>query len=138
MASAAVSDWLQPGEHRIDALIASNRDPGRERTVLLSTAAPGTDRRVGGVGSRLAVRLQDKHLRCSFPALYQRIRGFPGGSAGKESSCNAGDMGSIPGSGRCPGEGNGNPLIFLPGESHGQRSLVGYRVGHVLATKQQQ
>ena len=38
----------------------------------------------------------------------------------------AGDPGSIPGLGRSPGEGNGNPFPFLPGESHGQRSLVGY------------
>ena len=36
--------------------------------------------------------------------------GFPGGSDGKEFACNAGDLGSIPGSGRAPGEGNGNPL----------------------------
>ena len=36
--------------------------------------------------------------------------GFLGSSAGKESICNAGDLGSIPGSGRSPGEGNGNPL----------------------------
>ena len=35
---------------------------------------------------------------------------FPGGSDGKASACNAGDPGSIPGSGRSPGEGNGNPL----------------------------
>ena len=35
---------------------------------------------------------------------------FPGDSADKESACNAGDPGSIPGSGRSPGEGNGNPL----------------------------
>ena len=35
--------------------------------------------------------------------------GFPGGSEGKESACNPGDLGSIPGSGRSPGEGNGNP-----------------------------
>ena len=35
---------------------------------------------------------------------------FPGGSDSKESACNAGDSGSIPGSGRSPGEGNGNPL----------------------------
>ena len=34
---------------------------------------------------------------------------FPGGSDGKESACNAGDLGSIPGSGRSPGEGHGNP-----------------------------
>ena len=39
--------------------------------------------------------------------------GFPGGSYGKESSCNAGDLGSIPGLGRSPGEGNGNPLHIL-------------------------
>ena len=36
--------------------------------------------------------------------------GFPGGSDGKASACNAGDPGLIPGSGRSPGEGNGNPL----------------------------
>ena len=41
--------------------------------------------------------------------------------------CNAGDPGSIPGSGRPPGEGNGNPAtLFLAGESHGQRSLADY------------
>ena len=39
-------------------------------------------------------------------------QGFPGSSGGKESVCNAGDMGSIPGSGRSPGEGNGNPLQY--------------------------
>ena len=47
----------------------------------------------------------------------------------KNSPANAGDvrdMGSIPGSGRSPGEGHGNPLVFLPGESYGQRSLAGY------------
>ena len=36
--------------------------------------------------------------------------GFPGGSAGKESACNAEDLGSIPGLGRSPGEGKGYPL----------------------------
>ena len=38
--------------------------------------------------------------------------GFPGGSDGKESACNAGDPGSIPGEGRFPGEGNGNLLQY--------------------------
>ena len=38
--------------------------------------------------------------------------GSPGGSDGKESACNAGDQGSIPGSGRSPGEGNGYPLQY--------------------------
>ena len=40
------------------------------------------------------------------------IIGFPRGSAGKESACNAGDLGSIPGLGRSPGEGKGYPLQF--------------------------
>ena len=52
---------------------------------------------------------------------------FLGSSESKESVCNAGDPGSIPGSGRCPGEGNGNPLQYCCLENpHGQKSLVGY------------
>ena len=43
---------------------------------------------------------------------------FPGGSDGKESTCNAKDLGSIPGLGRSPGGGRGNPTpVFLPGET---------------------
>ena len=52
------------------------------------------------------------------------ILGFPGSSDGKESACNAGDSGLTSRSGRSPGEGNGYP--FLPGESHGLKSLVSY------------
>ena len=53
--------------------------------------------------------------------------GFPGGSDGKESACNAGDMCSIPGLGRFSGEGNGNPLQYSCLENaHGQRSLADY------------
>ena len=37
------------------------------------------------------------------------LSAFPGGSVGKETACKAGNVGSIPGSGRLPGEGNGNP-----------------------------
>ena len=44
--------------------------------------------------------------------VYIRNMGFPGGSDGQESACNAGDLGSIPGSGRYPGEGNGSPLQY--------------------------
>ena len=50
-----------------------------------------------------------------FMIISMKIKVFPGGSVGKESSCYAedtGDMGSIPGSGRSPGEGNGNPLQY--------------------------
>ena len=39
-----------------------------------------------------------------------KLLDFPGGSDGKESACNVGDLGSIPGLGRSPGEGNGYPL----------------------------
>ena len=40
------------------------------------------------------------------------VMDFPGGSDGKESACSSGDLGSIPGSGRTPGEGNGNTLQY--------------------------
>ena len=53
-------------------------------------------------------------------------RSLPCGSEGKESACNAGETGSIPGSGRSPREGHENPLMFWPGECPGQRSLAGY------------
>ena len=56
--------------------------------------------------------------------------GFPGGSDSKEFACNAGDLGSVPRSGRFPGERNGNPLQYrrILENSQGQRSLVGYIV----------
>ena len=44
--------------------------------------------------------------------LFFLIGGFPGDSAGKESACNAGDLGSIPVLGRSPGEGKGNPRQY--------------------------
>ena len=56
---------------------------------------------------------------CVFKKLY-------GGAEVKASACNVGDLGSIPGSGRSPGEGWQPTPVFLPGEPHGQRSLVGY------------
>ena len=58
--------------------------------------------------------------------------GFPGGSDGKASACNVGAPSLIPGLGRSPGEGNGNPLqdsrtpVLLPRKFHGWRTLVGY------------
>ena len=52
---------------------------------------------------------------------------FPGGSDGKESTCNAEDLGLIPGLGRSLERGLGNPLQYSCLENpHGQRSLVGY------------
>ena len=59
-----------------------------------------------------------------FAFLYQM---FPGGSDGKTSAYNAGDPGSIPGSGKIPWRRiwQSTPVL-LPGKSHGQRSVVGY------------
>ena len=53
---------------------------------------------------------------------FQAFMGFPGGSAGNESTCNVGDLGSIPGLGRSPGEGIGYPL------QHSWASLVAQMV----------
>ena len=59
--------------------------------------------------------------------MLHRVGGFPGGSGGKESACNVGDLGSIPGWGKIPWRRKWQPTpVFLPGESHGQRGLVGY------------
>ena len=44
--------------------------------------------------------------------------GFPGGSDSEESACNVGEQGLITGSGRCPGEGNGNPFQYSCPENH--------------------
>ena len=54
-------------------------------------------------------------MNCSTP-------GFPGGSDGKESACNVGDLASIPGLGRSPREGNGNPLQYSCLENSMDRS----------------
>ena len=69
--------------------------------------------------------------------------GFPCSSVGKESACNAGDLGSIPGLERSPGEGNGNPLQYSGRENPMDRGaweatvhgVHGARVGQDLVTK---
>ena len=59
--------------------------------------------------------------------VFRMLQGLPWWLSGKASACNARDLGSIPGSGRSPGEGNGNPLQHSCLEkSHGWRSLIGY------------
>ena len=56
--------------------------------------------------------------------------GFPGGSDSKESTCNKGDLGSIPGLGRSPGEGKGYPLQYSGLENSVDYSPWGRKVGH--------
>ena len=69
----------------------------------------------------------EKERYTQLNAEFQRIaRSFPGGSNGKESDCNAGDLGLIPGFGRSPGEGHSNALQYCLENPHGQRGLAGY------------
>ena len=66
----------------------------------------------------------------------RRVWGFPCGSDGKESACNAGDLGSIPGLERSPGEGKGNPLQYsclenpMDREAWWLQSMESQRVRH--------
>ena len=68
------------------------------------------------------------HLLSTYEVI-QEIKGFPLWLSGKESACNTGDtgdVGSVPGSGKIPWRRAWQPTpVFLPGESHGQRSLAG-------------
>ena len=82
--------------------------------------------------------------RCTLPHFYFTVNfpeillftGFPHSSFGKESACNAGDLGLIPGWGRSSGEGNGNPHQYSCLESPKDREVHGVaRVRHDLATK---
>ena len=69
------------------------------------------------------------HFFLIHPSVGHSSRDFPSDSDGKESVCNVGDLGSIPGLGRCPGEGNGNPLQYscpenpMDGESLGSQRV---------------
>ena len=67
-------------------------------------------------------------LRLNSLYLISLTLSFPGGSDSKAYACNTGDLGSIPGLGRSPGGGHGNPLQYSCLENpHGQKSLAGYR-----------
>ena len=61
-------------------------------------------------------------IKCSSP-----FTGYTGGSAGKESSCNVGELGSIPGLGRFPGEGIIPTPVFWPGEFRGLYGPCGHK-----------
>ena len=96
---SVVSDSLQPMNRSTPGLPVHHQLPESTQT------------HVHGVGDAIQPShpLSFKNLQnlcgvCPFPL------GFPGGSAGKESTCSAGDLGLIPGLGRSPGEGNGYPL----------------------------
>ena len=106
--------WLQPAgvTHWQEEENAMGDDPGGICVVVrlpwwlswlricLQCGRPGFHSWVGKICWR--------RERLSIPVFL----GFPGGSAAKESACNVGDLGSIPGLGRSPGGGNGNPLLY--------------------------
>ena len=80
---------------------------------------------------------RSKSYRVIFAKVFEDLMSFPfpGGSAGKEFTCNAGDPGLIPGLGRSPGEGNGYPLQYSGLENSMDCIVHGIaRVGHDWAT----
>ena len=82
---------------------------------------------ISGIPTSITVRSVQLHIRLDSLMNSGDYSGFPGGSDGKESACNVGDPGSIPGLGISPGGENGYPLQYSCLENpHGQRSLVGY------------
>ena len=82
---------------------------------------------ISGIPTSITVRSVQLHIRLDSLMNSGDYSGFPGGSDGKESACNVGDPGSIPGLGRSPGEWNGNTLQYTCLENaHGQRSLACY------------
>ena len=91
-----------------------------------TTALSSADCDVGIDGWPLFIHMMPRSWDIN---LYFSNLGFPGGSDGKESACNVGDLDSIPGSGRSPGEGNGYPLQYSCLEKPMDRSLVGYTPG---------
>ena len=72
----------------------------------LTTKSPGDFIQANGLNTIYML------MNPKFTSLFQIYTSFPGGSEGKAAACNAGDPGSIPGLGRSPGEGNGNPLQY--------------------------
>ena len=62
--------------------------------------------------ANILIKPEEMVLRTSDLQAVGQKQGFPGSSAGKESACNAGDPGSVPGLGRSPGEGIGFPLQY--------------------------
>ena len=139
-------NWRAPAGRSSDCPIHSRVDWGREGTVsqpapqlgpgLLVLVQPSSSSSEEWTHVSVSQEQQHKGLLPFTPLPL----GFPGGSEVKVSACNAGDLGLIPGSGRSPGEGNGNPLQYLAWripwieEPGGLQSMGSQRVGHNWAT----
>ena len=103
-------------------------EPVKKRTALLSTIEDLKDSLLKALWVYFYKSFLLKYLYSLYILhLCKQQHGFPGASAGKESSCNVGDLCSIPGLGRSPGGGHGHPLQYsCLKNSCGQRSLAGY------------
>ena len=87
--------------------------PSREEEHKNKTAAPRKVAPNTGTGvSMMNHKLRTKRAFLIFGGSSDPSWGFPGGSDSKAAACNAEGQGSIPGLGRSPGEGNGNPLQY--------------------------
>ena len=129
--SKAQSPWKEPsvGLGRCEYVRTPDRGRmlGQASHVHRHEKAPGPSRREGSFFATRTVAPVGLNSAVSHLHKGTVPRGLPGGSDGKATAYNAGDPGSFPGSGRSPGEGNGNPLQYSCLEkSHGWRSLVGY------------
>ena len=103
--------WLQ-------SLSAVILEPKKIKSVMVSIVSPSICHEVMGPDAMILV---------FWPLSFKSTFCFPGGSEGKASACNAGDLGSISDSGRSPGAGNGNPLQYPYLENPMDwGSLVGY------------
>ena len=84
---------------------------GIKMTMYWTLIVPGKKKKVEG------------RFKLSFESLFEEYV-FPGGSDDKESSCNAGDLGLVPGLRRCPGGGHGNPLWRIPNDRGAWQAAV--------------
>ena len=108
-----------------------NQPPPQERCMCVCSQHGASSGKIED--STALTRPSNRFIKC-----YLCPRGFPAGSVVKKPPAKAGDAGSTPGSGRSPGEGNGNPLqCSLPGDFHGGLQATGsQRAEHSCGTEQ--
>ena len=99
----------------LHALLQVLRDPGHHDSLLSGSLSLSLALLAAKISPAQAVSVPPQPTvakRSFLPGAVLRLKGFPGGSDGKKSACNAGDPGSTLGSGRSPGRGCGNPLQY--------------------------
>ena len=108
-------------------------EPKKIKSVIISTFSPSICHEVMEPDAMIIVFWMMSFMAAVSLYSFTLIKETPGSSTGKESTCNAGDPGSIPGLGRCTGEGNGYPFQSSGLEnSKGRRNLAGYTVHGVV------